>query len=210
MSSVRSLEHHEHAEHIAHAGHGEGHGAAETAPSGVSFAQWTALAVAFLAAGLAICEQGAKHAEIRVQQQAINTADLWAQYQAKSTRGTVAKDIAMIVDAMDVGTDPAAVARRNAVIAKLRADQETYEHDPKDGKDAIGERARHLEEEREHSLEQTHTYHNGSAAYELGIVLATASAITRSKPLFIVAIVLGVGGILFSLLGYAAPELGAI
>jgi hypothetical protein len=209
MSSIRSLEHHEHAEHMAHSAHGDAH-AEEHASTGVGFAQWTALAVAFLAAGLAICEQGAKHAEIRVQQQAIDTADAWAQFQAKSTRGTLAKDIAMIVETMDVGTDPAAIARRDSVIAKLRADQETYERDPKDGKDAIAHRAKHLEEEREHSLEQTHTYHNGSASYELGIVLATASAITRSKPLFFVALALGIGGIVFSLLGYAAPELGAI
>lgn len=225
MSSFRSLEHHEHAEHIAHAGHGDGHGDAhggahaethapahadERAAPRVNAAQWTALLVAFLAAGLAICEQGAKHAEIRVQQQAIDAADSWAQYQAKSTRGTVAKDVALIVGAMDVGTDPAAVARRDAVVSKLQADQESYEHDPKDGKEAIAHRAKHIEHEREHSLEQTHTYHNGSAAYELGIVLATASAITRSKPLLYAAMALGVAGIVFSLLGYAAPELGAI
>ncbi len=209
MSSIQSLEHHEHAEHIAHGEHAEGHEEAHGGPR-VSYAQWTALLVAFLAAGLAICEQGAKHAEIRVQQQAIDAADSWAQYQAKSTRGTVAKDIALVLTAIDVGTDPAAIARRNAVIAKLQADQESFERDPKDGKEAISHRAKHIEELREHSLEQTHTYHNGSASYELGIVLATASAITRNKPLLFVAMALGLAGIVFSLLGYAAPELGAI
>ncbi len=211
-SAYESLEHHEHAGHIAHGdheGHAEGH-AAEGAQPRVSSAQWTALLVAFLAAGLAIGEQGAKHAEIRVQQEAINAADAWAQYQAKSTRGTVAKDVGAIIAVMDVGTDPAAIARRDDVIAKLRAEQDAFEHDPKDGKEAIAHRARHIEEERNHSLEQTHTYHNGSASYELGIVLATASAITRNKPLLYVAIALGVCGVVFSLLGYLAPELGAI
>jgi hypothetical protein len=220
-SAIQSLEHHEHAGHIAHGEHGSHEGAAHSdgqahaaadahTHAGASSAQWTALLVAFLAAGLAIGEQGAKHAEIRVQQQAIDAADAWAQYQAKSTRGTVAKDVAAIVGVMDVGTDPAAIARRDAVIEKLRAEQDAFEHDPKDGKEAISHRAHHIEHEREHSLEQTHTYHNGSAAYELGIVLATASAITRSKPLLYVAIALGVAGIAFSLLGYFAPELGAI
>ncbi len=215
-SAYESLEHHEHAGHIAHGEHeehaeGAAHAAAGApARSGVSFAQWTALLVAFLAAGLAIGEQGAKHAEIRVQQEAIDAADAWAQYQAKSTRGTVAKDVAAIVGVMNVGSDPAAIARRDDVIAKLRAEQDAFEHDPENGKEAISHRARHLEEERHHSLEQTHAYHNGSAAYELGIVLATASAITRNKPLIYVALALGVAGIAFSLLGYLAPELGAI
>lgn len=204
-SAIQSLEHHEHAGHIAHGEHKE-----HEAPvhAGANAAQWTALLVAFLAAGLAIGEQGAKHAEIRVQQQAINAADSWAQYQAKSTRGTIAKDVAAIVGVLDVGSDPAAIARRDALIEKLRAEQDGYEHDPKDGKEAISHRAREMEHEREHSLEQTHTYHNGSAAYELGIVLATASAITRSKPLLYVALALGAAGIAFSLLGYFAPEYG--
>lgn len=219
-SAYQSLEHHEHAGHIAHGEHGEngghgnngdqGSGHAGAAKPRVNSAQWTALLVAFLAAGLAIGEQGAKHAEIRVQQEAIDAADAWAQYQAKSTRGTVAKDVSAIIAVMDVGTDPAAIARRDDVIAKLRAEQDAFESDPKDGKQAIARRARHIEEERHHSLEQTHTYHNGSASYELGIVLATASAITRNKPLLYISMALGVCGVIFSLLGYLAPELGAL
>lgn len=217
MSSVESLEQHEHASHIAHGeGHGDHGGEHGTPPAGsdakvaVRAAQWTALLVACLAAGLAICEQGAKHAEIRVQQRAIDAADAWSQYQAKSTRGTVAKDIAAILGVIDVGADPAAIARRDALASQLRADQDAFEHDPKDGKDAISHRARHFEAEREHAYEQTHAYHNGSASYELGIVLATASAITRNRYLLYVALALGVAGIAFSLLGYMAPEIGAI
>lgn len=214
MSTIQSLEHHEHAEHIAHGAHAEGHGDAHAGAEAhghahAGFAQWTSLLVAFLAAGLAICEQGSKHAEIRVQQQAIDTADAWAQYQAKSTRGSIAKDVGAILTAMDVGSDPAVVKRRDDVIAQLKAEQESYESDPKDGKKAIARRARHVEEERERSLEQTHAYHNGSASYELGIVLATASAITRAKWLLMIAGGLGIAGIVLSVLGYAAPELGA-
>ncbi len=208
MSSFESLEQHEHASHIAHGGHGEGSG--DEHVSAARAAQWTALLVACLAAGLAICEQGAKHAEIRVQQEAIVAADTWSQYQAKSTRGTIAKDIAAIVGVLNVGTDPAAIARRDALQAQLKAEQDSFEHDPKDGKEAIARRAKGFEHEREHSFEQTHAYHNGSASYELGIVLATASAIMRNKPLLYVAFALGISGIVFSLLGYFAPEIGAI
>ena len=207
MTSVHeTLEHHEHAEHIAH-GHA-GSEAAEHAPA-VS-ARYAALLVAFLAAGLALSEQGAKHAEIRVQQNSIDAADAWAQYQAKSTRGTLAKDLAAVVAALEAGADPATVARREQVLDMLRRDQERYENDPADGKDAIAERAHQFEHDRNHALEQTHAYHNGSAAMELGIVLATASAITRSRLLIYMALGFGLAGIVLSSLGYLAPEYAAI
>lgn len=218
MSTIQSLEHHEHAEHIAHSAHehgdhASGHGSegelAQVKAQAV-FAQWTALLVAVLAAGLAIAEQGARHAEIKVQQEAIFAADAWGQFQGKSTRATVAKDISMILGAIDVGSDPAKVAKRDAVLARLAKDQDSYENDPKDGKGAIAKRARHFEEEREVVNEQTHAYHNSSAAFELGIVLATASAITKARPLLYLACVLGIGGLALMALGYWAPEYGAI
>jgi hypothetical protein len=45
---------------------------------------------------------------------------------------------------------------------------------------------------------------------ELGIVLATASAIIRAKPLLLMALAIGLGGVVFAVLGFIAPELGAI
>ncbi len=197
---VESLERHHHAGHMAH-----GKDDHEISRS----TQWTALLVAALAAGLAIAEQGARHAEIRVQQRAIDTTDAWSQYQAKSTRGTVARDIAALAGALDVGSDPAAIARRDAVVAKLTSDAEGYDHDPKDGREAIAHRAHEFEHLRDHATEQTHAYHNGSASYQLGIVLATASAIMQSRALVLLAAGLGVAGVVLSILGYVAPEWGA-
>ncbi len=206
MTMLKTLEHNEHAGHMAHGGH---HDAAAGDHAKLKSAKWSALLVACLAAGLAISEQGAKHAEIRVQQTSIDAADAWAQYQAKSTRGTIAKDVAALITVLDVGTDPAAVARREKVLEMLKRDQERYETDPKDGKEAIAERAHQFEHVRDHSLEQTHAYHNGSAAMELGIVLATASAIMGSKLLIRMALGIGLAGAVFSALGYFAPQYGA-
>ena len=45
---------------------------------------------------------------------------------------------------------------------------------------------------------------------ELGIVLATASAIIRAKPLILMALGIGLAGIVFAILGLVAPEYGAI
>ncbi len=193
---VETLERHEHAAHEA------GHGMNRST-------QWTALLVATLAAGLAIAEQGARHAEIRVQQRAIDVTDAWSQYQAKSTRGTVARDVAALASVLEFGTDPVAIARRDALVAKLRSDAEGYDHDPTDGRDAIAGRAHTLEHLREYATEQTHAYHNGSASYQLGIVLATASAIMRSRALLLLSAALGIAGVVFTLLGYLAPALGA-
>ena len=53
---LKSLEHHEHAEHIAHV-------PAAHAEEGAHPGRIPALVVAVLAASLAVCEQGARHAE---------------------------------------------------------------------------------------------------------------------------------------------------
>jgi hypothetical protein len=207
---LKSLEHHEHAEHIAHSDSGDGHASGEHGGLGHgSGGQQAALLVAVLAATLAVTEQGAKHAEIRVQENSILATDAWAQYQAKSTRAAISKDIADLITTLDAGSAEA-MARRSKVVEGLNKDRERYENDPKDGKGAIADRAREFERERQHSLEQTHAYHNGAAGMELGIVLATASAIIRSRLLIWMALLIGVIGLVFAVLGYTAPEVGAL
>jgi hypothetical protein len=196
-----TLEQHEHAEHLAH-GH-DGH-------QGAGPNQMAALLVAVLAAGLALTEQGAKHAEIRVQLNSIFATDAWAQYQAKSTRGTITKDLAGMVAVLGTDTDAAMNDRRDKFLAQLSREQDRFENDPQDGKTAIAKRAREFEEIRDHSLEQTHAYHNGTAAMELGIVLSTASAIIKARPLLLMALAFGIVGAVFAILGWVAPEYGMI
>ncbi len=202
---AKILEHSEHAEHLAH-GHGHGHdgGGAEARRN-----QMAALLVAVLAAGLAITEQGAKQAEIRVGQNAILATDAWAQYQAKSIRGTFSNDLSELVGAIGIA-DADTMAKRAKLIERLKRNQLKYENDPKDGKGAIAHRAKAFEEARDHSLEQTHAYHNGAAAMELGIVLSTASAIIKSRMLIMFALCVGIGGAVFAVLGWVAPEYGAL
>ena len=203
---LKNLEHHEHAEHLAEHGHdAAGHGTDSHAHAN----QMAALLVAVLAASLAVTEQGAKHAEIRVQENSIFATDAWAQYQAKSTRGTLTNDLGALVAVLDPG-DAALTEQRKALLDRLKNDQDRIENDPKDGKTVIGERARAFEEARDYSLEQTHAYHNGAAAMELAIVLSTVSAITRSRMLIYMGLGLGIVGGIFALLGWFAPGYGAI
>lgn len=208
---LKTLEHHEHAGHIAHE-HKEGHGGGDHARPGhptARMAQMAALLVAVLAAGLAISEQGAKNAEIKVQANLISAADAWAQYQAKSVRSTVARNTVMLLGALGPAASEEVADRRRKMEAELAADQERYDNDPKDGREAIALRAHGYEHARDHALEQTHAYHNGSAAMELGIVLSTASAIIGSKMLIWGALGVGVIGGFCSLAGLFRPEWGA-
>ena len=203
---LEMLEHNEHAEHIAH-GHGEGHD--RPGPKAGVSPQVTALLIACMAAALALSEQGAKHAEIKVQANLIAAADAWAQYQAKSTRATISKDLAALLQAVEPGNSPDVVARREQAIKVLNDDQDRFERDPKDGKVAISHRAEAFEHARDHALEQTHAYHNGSAFLELGIVLSTASAILGSRLLILVACGSGLIGALCAIAGVVRPEWGA-
>jgi hypothetical protein len=196
--SVKALEHSEHAEHAAHGHGGEGHGSTQPA-----------LLVAILAALLAICEQQAKHAEIRVEEASIGAADTWAQYQAKSIRATLSRDLALLVTAIPPGTTPESAALVTKVMTQFRTDAEHFEHG-EGGKDSIAEKAKALEEKRDHSIEQTHTFDNAAAALELGIVLSTASALTNSRKLLLLALVVGIIGLIVGILGVVKPEIAAI
>ena len=104
---LKNLEHHEHAEHMAHGhghgDHGEPHGGGRDPDARRN--QMAALLVATLAAGLAMTEQGARRAEIRVQENAIFATDAWSQYQAKSTRGTLSANVADLITVLDTPTD---------------------------------------------------------------------------------------------------------
>ena len=185
-----ALEHHHHAEHAAGGG-----------------AKRAALLIAVAAAVLALCEQGAKHAEMRLQQSAISAADLWDQYQAKSVRSTLTRDIGDVAALLDVS--PASAGRRDALLARLAADVQRFDHAPNDGRDALQGRARALEEQRDHSHEVAEAFDNASAALELSIVLATASVITTAALLLWMAVALAGAGAVLGCLALLAPAIGA-
>jgi hypothetical protein len=188
----QALEHQEHAEHAA--AHGSKH---------------AALIVAVLAALLAITEQQAKHAEIGVQTNAVLAADSWAQYQAKSIRQMVSTDLSQLIPLLGANAEPALLAKRAALAASFGKDAAAYDRDPQDGKKAIAERAHRYEELRGAALERSHTFDNSAAALELGIVLATASAITASGMLVRFSLLMGAVGLILGIIGFIHPEYGA-
>ncbi len=182
-----TLEQHEHAKEAAEGGR-----------------LYSALLIAALAAGLAFVEQGAQHAQTKMNQSSIAAADLWAQYQAKSIRANEAKDMASVVEV----TAPAGPAR-DAAVAGLRHDADHFEKDTKGGKAAIAEQAHADEERRDRAHEHLEAYDNAAAALQLAIVLTTASVITSSSMLTIIGLLLGIAGAALGILGLVRPEWAA-
>ncbi len=192
MSTLETLEHHEHAAHAAEHGNKN-----------------AALLVAVLAALLALAEVQAKHAEIQVQSNLIAAADAWNQYQAKSIRQAIARDLERLTATLDTPAAPALATQRTALIKTLQTDQRHYQDEPNDGKTAIAARAKAFEEARNNSLERFHAFDNVVAALELGIVLATASAITSSKMLVRIALGLGAASVILAILAFTEPTWAA-
>jgi hypothetical protein len=188
----KALEHQEHASHAA------AHGG-----------KTAALLVAILAAGLAVCEQQAKHADIKVEANAILATDSWNQYQAKSIRQLMSQDLSALTDAFDPSADPAFARKRAALVKRFDDDAAKFQKDPKEGKEVVASRAREYEGIRDEALERAHTFDNAAAALELGIVLATASAITVSTMLIRFSMLMGMLGAVLAVLGWTFPSLGA-
>jgi hypothetical protein len=167
-----------------------------------------ALLVAVLAAALALAEQGAKHAEMQVEDSSIGATDTWAQYQAKSTRSAMARDFADLIAALPAQTDTAAAARVAALQTRLRGDLGRYDNGPS-SKEASATRAHDLEQERDEALKHAHAFDNAAAALELGIVMVTASVVVRVVALLWCGALLGVVGLVCAVLAIVAPGLAA-
>jgi len=121
----------------------------------------------------------------------------------------MSEDLSRLVMAFDAGNDPAMAARRQALAKQFQDDATRFAKDPKDGKEAISVRARAFEADRSEALERAHSFDNAAAALELGIVLATASAITMSTLLVRFALLMGVVGVTLAALGLTFPDLAA-
>jgi hypothetical protein len=186
-------------EHMEHAEHAE-HAASEN--------KKIALLIAILALFLSFSETVGKGAQTEAVDANVKAADTWAFYQAKDIRRTtvtVAADQTALL-AASVG-DAAAKAAVEKQIAAWRQTAARYESDPKtgEGRKELAQRARTQEEERDLALAKYHHYELASAAFQIGIVLASATVITGIVALAWGAGALGVIGLGLLALGLFAP-----
>ena len=86
--------------------------------------------------------------------------------------------------------------------ARYRSEPETGE-----GSEQLAERAKHAEHARDEATAKYHHYEIASAAFQIGIVLASATIITGIAVLAWVSGVLALAGIVITALGMYSPHL---
>jgi Domain of unknown function (DUF4337) len=168
-----------------------------------------ALLIAIIALFLALSETLGKSAQTRGIELNIKASDTWNFFQAKTIRQTTLRTAAEAL-AVDIAgrPDDAAKAEMIKQIERWRATVARYDSDPKekDGRKELRAQAEEYERARDVAMARYHNYEFGSAAYQIGIVLASAAVITGMMALAYGGIGLLVVGLVFTGLGLFAPH----
>ncbi len=190
MSAHETMEHAEHAEHAS----GEN--------------RKIALLIAVIALFLALSETLGKGAQTEAIAKNVEASNLWAFFQAKTIRRTVVQTAAdqgkLAVGAAD---DAAKAALQKQIddwqkaAARYRSEPETGE-----GTEQLSERAKHAEHERDEATAKYHHFELASAAFQIAIVLASATIITGMIALAWISGFLTLAGLAFMGLGLFAPH----
>jgi hypothetical protein len=188
---------HESMEHAEHAGH------AATANKKI------ALLISMIALFLAFSETLGKGAQTESLAKNVEASNLWAFFQAKSIRRTVVQTVSdqARLSLGLVGDDAAKAALQKQIeewgktAARYRSEPETQE-----GSEELAKRAKHAEHERDLAMAKYHHYEIASAAFQIGIVLASAAIITTIAALAWISGALALAGLAFTAIGLWAPH----
>ena len=188
------MERSEHAEHAAHSNKG------------------IALLISVLALFLAFSETLGKSAQTTALNFQIESSDLWNFFQAKNIRRTltiVATEAAKIDQATT--SDDARKAALAKQIDEWTKTAARYQSEPEagggkgEGTRELSRRALEMEKERDLQLNKYHNFEFASAAFQIGIVMASAAVITGMMALAWAAIGIGLIGVLFTTTGFVMP-----
>jgi hypothetical protein len=168
-----------------------------------------ALVIAILALFLSFSETLGKGAQNEATNLNITASDLYAFFQAKTIRMTTLTTAAeeLTVTAQAIG-DTAAKDAAQKQIDAWKKTAERYDSDEKsrEGRKELLERAKEAEEERDTATAKYHHYELASAAFQIGIVLASAAVITGVVALVWLGGLLGAVGVVLVALGLWAPH----
>jgi len=192
MSAHESMEQVEHAEHAS------------------TENRKIALLIAVIALCLALSETLGKGAQTESISKNVEASNLWAFFQAKTIRRTsvqtAAEQAKLTLGSISDDAVKATVQKQiddwMKTAARYRSEPETGE-----GSEQLAERAKHAEEERDLSTAKYHHYELASAAFQIGIVLASATIITGIIALAWISGALTVVGIIMTALGLFQPHL---
>ncbi len=194
---------------IEHDGqHGGGHDGGKG--SEASRNKKVALLIAVIALFLAFSETMGKSAQTGGLSYNVEASNLWAFFQAKTIRITTLRTAVdgRRVDIQAVAADEALKAAMTKQIEGWLGTAARYEDeaDPPEGRKQLMARALDAEKKRDTALARYHHYEVASAAFQIGIVLASATVITGMLVLSYLAVGLGVLGIGFMAIGLFAPH----
>ena len=169
-----------------------------------------ALLIAIIALCLALSETLGKGAQTESISKNVEASNLWAFFQAKSIRRTVVQTAAeqSRLGLAAAGDDAARAAVQKQIddwqktAARYRSEPETGE-----GTEQLSERAKHAEEERDLAEAKYHHFELASAAFQIAIVLASATIITDMIALAWISGLLTLAGVGIATLGVFAPHL---
>jgi hypothetical protein len=187
-----NLEHAEHAEHASHGGNKK-----------------IALLISVLALFLAFSETLGKSAQTTAITLNVTSNDLWAFFQAKTIRmtvlGTAAEQAQLEADRT---TDADSKARIAKAIDAWKKSVARYNDEPEtnEGRKQLAARAKTAEHQRDEALARYHQYEFASAAFQIGIVLASAEVITGMVVLGWLSGLLGLAGLAFTAFGLWMPH----
>jgi Domain of unknown function (DUF4337) len=189
MSAHESMEHAEHAEHAS------------------SENKKIALLIAVIALCLALSETLGKGAQTESLAKNVEASNLWAFFQAKSIRHTTVQTAAEQAK-LALPSEDAAKAVAEKQIDDWQKSAARYRSDPKtgEGQAELSERAKHAEEERDLATAKYHHFELASAAFQIGIVLASATIITGMVWLAWISGLLTLAGVAITAFGIFAPH----
>lgn len=174
-----------------------------------------ALVIAVLALFLSFAETVGKSSQTAALNAQIEASNLWGFYQAKNIRRTdnlIAAQQAQI-DLAGV-SDPRVRAAMEQQVAEWNNTAARYKSEPAagdgkgEGTEELSRRAQDAEHLRDEMLSKYHNYEFASAAFQIGIVLASAAVITGlAVPGFIASGLALVAGAAFMGFGLFAPHL---
>ncbi len=176
-----------------------GHGAVDGSNKRV------ALLISVLALFLAFSETLGKAAQTDAIGSNVEASNQWAYFQARTIRGTVLKTADEVIALLPPGANQDIVQAKRAEWAKTMA---RWDSEPAtgEGRKELAEKAKAAQEKRDLSLHRYHHYELASAAFQIGIVLASAEVITGIVALVFAGGLLGAAGAVLLGFGYFAPH----
>ena len=169
-----------------------------------------ALLIAVIALFLALSETLGKGAQTESISKNVEASNLWAFFQAKTIRRTVVQTVSDQAKlSLGVIGDDAAKAALQKQIENWQKTAARYRSEPEtgEGSEQLSERAKHAEEERDLATAKYHHFELASAAFQIGIVLASATIITGILALAWISGLLALAGIAVTALGILSPHL---